>query len=61
MPMSAFFRVAVEYQYWNLGNDGSASSSSFAVSGTGAAQSNGSIGTVENNLVGFTVATGFTW
>jgi hypothetical protein len=61
MPVSAFLRVAVEYQYWNLGNKGSASSESFAVSGTGAAQSNGSIGTVENNLVGFTVATGFTW
>jgi hypothetical protein len=61
MPVSAFLRVAVEYQYWNLGNKGSASSDSFAVSGTGAAQSNGSIGTVENNLVGFTVATGFTW
>ena len=61
LPMCAFLRVAVEYQYWNLGNKGSASSESFAVSGTGAAQSNGSIGTVENNLVGFTVATGFTW
>jgi hypothetical protein len=61
LPMCAFLRVAAEYQYWNLGNKGSASSNSFAVSDGGAAQSNDSIGTVENQLVGFTVATGFTW
>jgi hypothetical protein len=61
LPMCAFLRVAVEYQYWNLGNKGSVSSDSFAVSNTGFANSNASIGTVENNLIGFTVATGFTW
>jgi hypothetical protein len=61
LPMCAFLRVAAEYQYWNLGNKGSASSDSFAVADGSVAQSNGSIGTVENNLVGFTVATGFTW
>jgi len=61
LPMCAFLRVAAEYQYWNMGNKGSASSDSFAVSDTGFAQSNGSIGTVENEIFGFTIATGFTW
>jgi len=61
LPMCAFLRVAVEYQYWNLGDKGSASSDSFAFAGSGSAHSNASIGTVENELIGFTVATGFTW
>jgi hypothetical protein len=61
LPMCAFLRLGVEYQYWNLGSKGSADSVSFAVSDTGSAVSHASIGDVATNMYGFTVATGFTW
>ncbi len=61
LPMCAFLRLGVEYQYWNLGSKGSADSVSFAVSDTGSAVSHASIGDVDTNIWGFTIATGFTW
>jgi hypothetical protein len=60
LPMCAFLRVAVEDQFWDMGK-ADASSFSFALSNTGGARSHASIGDVDTNMLGFTVATGFTW
>ncbi|HET6327208.1 MAG TPA: hypothetical protein VFG04_21180 [Planctomycetaceae bacterium] len=61
LPMCAFLRLGLEYQFWDMGSKGSAESTSFAFSNTGSAVSHGSIGDVDTNMYGFTVATGFTW
>ena len=61
LPMCAFLRLGLEYQFWDMGGKGSAESTSFAVSNTGGAVSHGFIGDVDTNMWGFTVATGFTW
>jgi hypothetical protein len=61
LPMCAFLRLGIEYQFWDMGGKGSADSTSFAFSNTGSAQSSGHIGDVDTNMYGFTVATGFTW
>jgi hypothetical protein len=61
LPMCAFLRLGIEYQFWDMGSKGSAFSNSFAVSNTGHASSTASIGDVDTNMYGFTVATGFTW
>jgi hypothetical protein len=61
LPMSAFFRVAGEYQYWDLGSSGSAAASSFAEDAPGVAASHGSVGDVDVNLIGLTVGCGFNW
>jgi hypothetical protein len=60
LPMCAFLRVAFEDQFWDTGK-ADAFSTSFAVSNTGAARSTASTGDVDTNMIGFTVATGFTW
>jgi len=61
LPMSAFLRVAAEYQYWDLGSNGSAIATSFAEDAPGAATSSGSVGNVDLNLVGLTVGCGLNW
>ncbi len=61
LPMCAFLRLGIEYQFWDMGSKGSAESTSFAFSNTGSAVSRASIGDVDTNMWGFTVATGFTW
>jgi hypothetical protein len=61
LPMSAFFRVAAEYQYWDLGSSGSVFSTSFATDSPGRAASTGSVGNVDLDLVGLTVGCGFNW
>jgi hypothetical protein len=62
LPMCAFLRVGVEWQFWDMGGTGSVASNSFALSNTGGlARSSGSIGNVDTNMYGLTVATGFTW
>jgi len=61
LPMSAFLRLAAEYQYWDLGDNGQAASASFAVSPTSSAVSKGFVGDVNVQFVGFTVGTGFNW
>ena len=61
LPMSAFFRVAAEYQYWDLGSGGNVSSTSFSSVSSGFATSHGSIGDVDMNLIGLTVGCGFNW
>ena len=61
LPMSAFFRLAGEYQYWDLGSSGDAAAGSFAFDSPAHANSNASVGSVDMNLVGFTVGCGFNW
>jgi len=61
LPMSAFLRVAAEYQYWDLGSNGSVISASVAQDSPGIAASSGSVGNVDLNLVGLTVGGGFNW
>jgi hypothetical protein len=61
LPMSAFFRIAGEYQYWNLGGSGSVSVATEALNDPSIAKSSASIGNVDMNLVGFTVGAGFNW
>ncbi len=65
-PADAFFRVALEYQYWDAG-EGSTTASSFAgfggpapaalSQGTATAYADG----ITMDLIGLSVATGFTW
>jgi hypothetical protein len=61
MPMCAFLRLGAEFQYWDMGDNGQVSSTSFAISNTGSAVSRASIGDVDTYMYGLTVATGFTW
>jgi len=65
-PADAFFRVALEYQYWDA-NEGSAQASSFAGFGgpSPAAFSQGQAFADANgltlDLIGLSIGTGFTW
>jgi hypothetical protein len=61
LPMSAYFRLAFEYQYWNMGSGGSAAAGSFAVDSPFHGVSDASIGRVDLNLVGLSVGCGFNW
>jgi len=61
LPMSAFLRIAAEYQYWDLGDDGQAASASFAVSSTSSAVSKGFVGDANAQFIGFSVGAGFRW
>ena len=61
LPMSAFLRIAAEYQYWDLGDNGQAASTSLAVSSSNAAASKGLVGDVNAQFIGFTIGAGFTW
>jgi|SRR5580704_11199057 len=61
LPMSAFLRIAGEYQYWDLGGSGSVSATTEALNEPSIAKSSASIGNVDLNLVGFTVGAGFNW
>jgi hypothetical protein len=62
LPMNAFFRVALEYQYWNLNVHGGASSVSFAGNGANAiGVAAARAGGATLDLLGFNVATGFWW
>jgi hypothetical protein len=57
----AFFRFALEYQYWDTSDTGTAVQHSYAgpvgILGTSTATA----GDAQVNLIGFTIATGFTW
>jgi hypothetical protein len=59
--MCAFLRLGAEFQYWDVGDNGTVASTSFALSNTGVAHSTASIGNVDTYMYGLTVATGFTW
>jgi hypothetical protein len=61
LPMSAFFRIAGEYQFWDLGSAAQAAAGSNAVSNTASASSRASLGDVDANFFGFTIGTGFNW
>jgi hypothetical protein len=62
LPMCAFLRLGLEYQFWDMGDKASASSTTFAASNTGGiARSSASVGDVDTNMWGLTVSTGFTW
>ena len=60
----AFVRVALEYQYWNTQNTGGADSFSDAFVSDGTTITGHAVahaGDSRTDLIGFTVATGFTW
>lgn len=61
----AFIRLALEYQYWNTQNTGGAASVSNAWVGNESESIVGHAvaraGDARTDLIGFTVATGFTW
>ena len=63
-PADAFFRIAAEYQFWSAA-DGAAIANSFAGFGTAPNNSQGTADAVANtidlDLYGFSIATGFTW
>jgi len=61
LPMSAFFRVAAEYQYWDLGSSGSVSATTSSLNSPSFAKSSASVGDVDMNLIGLTVGAGFNW
>jgi len=61
LPMSAYLRLAFEYQYWDLGSKGNAAAASFATSVTGAGTSSASVGDVNAQFIGLMVGTGFNW
>jgi hypothetical protein len=61
LPMSAFFRIYGEYQYWDLGGSGSVAVDTAALNAPSFAHSSASIGNVDMNLVGLTIGCGFNW
>jgi len=62
LPVNAFFRTALEYQYWGLTRNGGAHTSSAAGSPFNAAGlATSSAGGATLDLLGFNVATGFYW
>ncbi len=64
VPMAAYFRVAFEYQYWNLG-DGSlsktASTSPTLPAPPAPSLASASIGHVDADFIGLIVGAGFNW
>jgi hypothetical protein len=65
VPMAAYLRVASEYQYWNMGGDGSLSKSistapSIAPPPTPSTAS-ASIGNVDADFIGLIVGAGLNW
>jgi hypothetical protein len=62
VPVNAFFRTAIEYQYWGLTRNGGARSTSNAGSPFNAfGSASSSAGGATLDLLGFNVATGFYW
>jgi hypothetical protein len=61
LPMTAFLRVAAEYQFWDVGSDGAAHAESFAVAPPGAAVASSTLGDVDLDLIGLVISTGFNW
>jgi hypothetical protein len=65
VPMSAYVRLAFEYQFWNLGS-GPTDSSSVSTAGLvptppPSATARASVGDVEMNLVGLMIGAGLNW
>ncbi len=60
MPAAAFFKIAAEYQFWDVstGEVGTVSSAAIA---TSSALARANSGDFDLNLLGFTVGTGLTW
>jgi len=61
LPMSAFLRLAGEYQFWDLGSGVNAVAASASVSNTGLTSSRASVGNVDAQLIGLSVGAGFNW
>jgi hypothetical protein len=61
LPANAFFRVAAEYQYWDVADGAFATVDSFAIAPTAEAFATATAGDISMNLVGFSIGTGFTW
>ncbi|MGW8256026.1 MAG: hypothetical protein ACWGMZ_00925 [Thermoguttaceae bacterium] len=57
----AFFRFALEYQYWATNNTVTASSICWALDQGYYAEVSGHAGNTRTDLIGFNIATGFTW
>jgi hypothetical protein len=62
LPMSAYLRVAAEYQYWDLGSRGGADAIATAPTGGSTPTAAGTIdGRVDANFIGLSVGCGFNW
>jgi len=63
IPANALFRVAFEYQRWDVGGSGLVFSDSFAIANNvGAfAESGAGAGSLQADLYGLAIGTGFTW
>jgi hypothetical protein len=62
LPMSTYLKVAFEYQYWNLGGDGSLTkTASAAVPAAAPATATASIEDVNANFIGLTIGAGLNW
>jgi hypothetical protein len=62
LPMSTYLKVAFEYQYWNLGGNGSLTQTATATAPfTAPATATASIGDVTANLIGLNVGAGLNW
>ncbi|MBN2579610.1 MAG: hypothetical protein JXB10_11520 [Pirellulales bacterium] len=57
----AFFRFAVEYQYWDTSKTGSGTQCSYAGPEEYLGVATATAGDAQVDLIGFTIATGFTW
>jgi hypothetical protein len=57
----AFFRLALEYQYWDTTDTGYTASTSFAGNSYEVGTATAISGDNSTSLIGFTIATGFTW
>ena len=62
LPMNGFFRIAGEYQVWDVANSTSANSVSVAgIAPTTTASATAHSGNMDLSFLGFAVATGCTW
>ena len=57
----AFFRLALEYQYWDTSNTAAETARSIEGTGNGIGAAGSRSGDTAVSLIGFTIATGFTW
>jgi hypothetical protein len=61
VPMAAYFRVAFEYQYWNLGDGNLSRTATTAGSLPAPSLASASIGHVDADFVGLIVGAGLNW
>ena len=62
VPVTAFFRIAGEYQYWHVNYDGNSfSASGAAPAGNTSVSSSAGTSNSDLGMLGMTVAAGFMW